>query len=192
MILQKGLRNDVEIIDIEDMQFFKDLYRKYGDQHPITLDFIRNHIYGKNSDGTDRDIYISTNPDIKLYSVPERLKFFMKSLYHVVISGKLDELESVKAQQIFSKYYNKVKKSKVCIFEIDAIAPPILNELVGNYDLTKDYVLDILANVFNNYDPNIGIEQNIDPKFISLKEEMEIEIDDFDDNIIDHRLSVFV
>lgn len=194
-ILNLGLKKDIQIIDQEDLSFFKHLYVKYAvKKSPISDRFIQHYIAGRNHDDSARGVYLTSSPDETLYSIPERLKFFLANIHFIIHSNTLESDDLRKAKQLYEKYYQKItnNNTQVSILAISAVAPPILNKLIGSYDVTEPIVQEeIIPHIFDEYEPNLEINGDIDPKFITVSKKVKIPITHIDESIRSNQFIVF-
>jgi|GEM_PF-1478701 len=187
-ILENGMRSGEKPMKDIDLQSFEDLYNKYSKNK--NDQFFQYHIKGIDKDKIDnqRGVHISSNPDAKLYQVPESLKFYLANLFFLLNSGRLTPEEQTQVQSTFDKYYGDIKSNKVAVLEISALDPAVLNSVLGEYN---DLDFDTVKQVMKSYEPNIEIKGNILPQNIKIKEEKELNIEDLDKGIKNSGFIIF-
>lgn len=187
-ILENGMRGGEKPIENSDLEYFEDLYKKYSKNR--NDQFFQYHIKGIDKDKPDnqRGVHVSSNPDAKLYQVPESLKFYLANLFFLLNSGRLTPEEQTQVQSTFNKYYESIKTDKVSVLEINALDPAVLNSVLGGYD-NLDFAT--VKQAIKSYEPNIEIKGSVLSKYIKIKEEKELNIEDLDKGIKNSGFIIF-
>jgi hypothetical protein len=192
-VLEKGLRNDSQIIEQSDLEFFEDIYKKYSKRRNDS--FLEGYIKGKDKRTEDgrRGIYLSVLPDL-MYQIPEKLKFFLANLHFFIESGRATPEEVTQAKDIFDKYYLKVANDKVAVLEVSAMSPVILEYIFSGYedeDLNDPDVMDGLKFRIRMYEPNLEVLKSIEPEYIAKTKEHVMSIEELERGVKNSGFIIF-
>ena len=126
------------------------------------------------------------------YQVPEKIKFLLQNLNYLMKSEKLTNDELTKCREMFDTYIAQFKDTEdaVCVLEIKASSPPVLNSVLGNYDLDT-VSLEIVKRKLKDYQPNLEVTNNIPAKDISIKEMKDFDYEKFTDELDNTNYLVF-
>jgi hypothetical protein len=174
-ILREGIKKNSEIIANADIDFLKELFDKYGDKTPISENFFKYHILGQEQD-KGRSIWVSSSAMAKNYQMPEKLKFLLQNLNFLKKSNRLTAEEKIACQNMFDRYLATFKDTKdgVYVLKIKASSPPLLNEILGKYELEKTSP-NLIKKILGKYEPNLEIKQDIPTKYISIEEKKDFD-----------------